>query len=142
MCLQINKITDGLSVDASGNSNGEIMSDHMDETISISGGGSSGGNNNNNAGIDYQNIENHLMSFHHDNNTQHQHHHHQHHHHHLQKFDLSNKHISTATTTSNEKAIAYNQQASRNISEASLPLDLCQVNTELVIILFNFISCY
>lgn len=83
------------------------------------------GNNNNTSGvINYQNIENHLMNFHHDSHHQHQHHHQRHH----QKFDLSNKHISS---NSNEKAISYNQQASRNISDTSLslPLDLCQVNS-------------
>lgn len=90
---------DGMA-DSSGN-NSEIINEHGMKD---------------NTDVNYQNIENHLMSFHH----------HQHHDSH-QKFDLSNEHISS---NSNEKAISYNQQATRNniSSDTSLPLDLCQVN--------------
>lgn len=90
---------DGMT-DSSGN-NSEIINEHGMKD---------------NTDVNYQNIENHLMSFHH----------HQHHDSH-QKFDLSNEHISS---NSNEKAISYNQQATRNniSSDTSLPLDLCQVN--------------
>lgn len=109
--------------EASGsNNNSEIINENMKDDT----------------GVNYQHIENQLMGFHHQHQQQqqlHLHHSHQHHnnHHHHQKFDLSNKHISANNNSSNEKAISYNQQATRsNLSDSSLPLDLCQVNTIMI----------
>ncbi|XP_070491104.1 calmodulin-binding transcription activator 2-like isoform X4 [Chironomus tepperi] len=98
-----NVIMNGMT-DSSGN-NSEIINEHGMKD---------------NTDVNYQNIENHLMNFHH---------HHQHHDSH-QKFDMSNEHISS---NSNEKAISYNQQATRNniSSDTSLPLDLCQIQHSL-----------
>jgi hypothetical protein len=90
------------------NNNSEIINEHMkDESTNA-------------AIVNYQNLENHhLMSFH------------------EQKFDLANagskqQHISTSSN--NEKGISsYNHQHhtrsnNNNISDTSLPLDLCQVS--------------
>lgn len=86
------------------NNNSEIINEHMkDESANA-------------AVVNYQNLENHhLMSFH------------------EQKFDLANagskqQHISNSSN--NEKGI-YNHHhhtRSNNISDTSLPLDLCQVS--------------
>lgn len=111
------------------------------------GGAGGGGNNSNNnseiingcmkdesanaAVVNYQNLENHhLMSFH------------------EQKFDLANaggskqQHISTSSN--NEKGMsAYNHhhqtRSNNNISDTSIPLDLCQVsaNCQLTIVEVN-----
>jgi hypothetical protein len=110
-----------------------IIIDGLADTTN--GGGGGGGSNNNseiidvhsgdNPGVNYRNIDARFAGYHHHQQQQQQpHHHHLENH---QKFDLSNKHISS--NASNEKAISYNQQATRsNLSDSSLPLDLCQVN--------------
>jgi hypothetical protein len=61
-------------------------------------------------GVNYHNIENHLMNFHDG---------------HHQKFDLANnKHIANSEKAS---LSTYDQTSRSNLSDASLPLDLCQV---------------
>ncbi|KAG5676941.1 hypothetical protein PVAND_006736 [Polypedilum vanderplanki] len=103
----MNGLTDTISGGGSSNNNSEIINEHTKD----------------NPGVNFSNIENHLIGY--QQVSMHRHHLENH-----QKFDLSNKHISS--NSNNEKAISYNQQATRNnLSDTSLPLDLCQIQHSL-----------